>query len=70
VGFCPYWGRGDEATQRQIQRGLRLQAALTQPAKPAAPLALQIALLLAVTEGHLDDVREELRKLEHDLLSG
>lgn len=59
----------DEATQRQIQRGLRLQAALTQPANRPLPLALQIALLLAVTEGHLDDVPlEELRKFEQDLL--
>lgn len=58
----------DEATQHQIQRGLHLQTALTQPANRPLPLALQIVLLLAVTEGHLDDVPlEELRAFERDL---
>jgi len=46
----------DEATQRQIQRGRRLQTALTQPANQPLPLAFQIVMLLAVTEGYLDDV--------------
>lgn len=46
----------DETTQRQIRRGEHLQAALVQP--PHRPLALcsQVFILLAVTQGFLDDL--------------
>jgi len=46
----------DEATQRQIRRGERLRAVLRQPAHRPLPLASQVVVLLAATEGVLDDV--------------
>jgi F-type H+-transporting ATPase subunit alpha len=49
----------DEATQRQVRRGERLRAVLTQPAHQPLPLAAQVTALLAATEGHLDDVALE-----------
>jgi F-type H+-transporting ATPase subunit alpha len=58
-----------EATQRQIQRGRRLQAVLTQPAHRPLPLAPQIVILLMATEGLLDDIPLTLvAEFEHDVL--
>jgi F-type H+-transporting ATPase subunit alpha len=45
-----------ETTRQQIRRGERLQAALTQPAHRPLPLASQVVILQAATEGLLDDV--------------
>jgi len=65
----------DPATQRQIQRGQHLQAALKQPAHRPLRLAQQLVILLAAAEGSLDDVpvervpafeRELQRRLESD----
>ena len=58
-----------EATQRQIQRGKRLQAVLTQPAHRPLPLASQIVILLVATEGLLDDIPLSMvSDFEHDVL--
>jgi F-type H+-transporting ATPase subunit alpha len=46
----------DAATQRQIRRGERLRAVLTQIAHRPLSLAAQVVVLLAATEGHLDDI--------------
>ncbi|MGC9356918.1 MAG: F0F1 ATP synthase subunit alpha [Anaerolineae bacterium] len=46
----------DETTQRQLRRGERLQRILVQPAHEPLPLALQVVVLLAATEGYLDEV--------------
>jgi len=46
----------DEATQRQIRRGEHLRAVLRQPAHQPLSLAAQVVVLLAATEGVLDDV--------------
>lgn len=54
--FARFGTEVDEATQRQIRRGERLRAVLTQPAHQPLPLAVQIVILLAATEGYLDDV--------------
>jgi F-type H+-transporting ATPase subunit alpha len=54
--FARFGTEVDEATQRQIRRGERLQAALTQPAHRPLSLSSQIGILLAVTEGYLDDI--------------
>jgi F-type H+-transporting ATPase subunit alpha len=60
----------DEATQRQIRRGERLRAVLTQPAHQPLPLAAQVVVLLAATEGYLDDVAlEDVPAFERDLLA-
>jgi len=46
----------DEVTQRQIQRGERLRAVISQPIHQPLSLADQVAVLVAATEGYLDDV--------------
>jgi len=46
----------DEATQRQIRRGERLQRLLTQPVHRPLALAAQIIMLAAAADGHLDDI--------------
>jgi F-type H+-transporting ATPase subunit alpha len=59
-----------EATQRQIQRGRRLQAVLAQPAHQPMTLASQIVILLMATEGLLDDIPLPMvAEFEHDVLS-
>ncbi|MDY6875354.1 MAG: F0F1 ATP synthase subunit alpha [Chloroflexota bacterium] len=54
--FARFGAEVDEATQRQIRRGARLRAMLTQPIHQPLSLAAQIITLLAATEGHLDDI--------------
>ena len=44
----------DETTQQQLRRGQQLQALLVQPAHQPRSLALQVAALLAITEGYFD----------------
>ncbi len=46
----------DEATQRQIRRGERLQRLLTQSVHQPLPLSAQIIMLAAAAAGYLDDV--------------
>jgi F-type H+-transporting ATPase subunit alpha len=46
----------DEATQHQLARGERLQAALRQPQYQPLSICAQVAQLYAVTSGFLDDV--------------
>jgi F-type H+-transporting ATPase subunit alpha len=58
----------DPATQRQIRRGEHLQAALKQREHRPLPLARQLVILLAATEGYLDDIPvSEVPSFEHDL---
>ena len=60
-----------EATRRQIQRGERLRAVLTQPAHQPLSLTAQVVVLLAATEGYLDDVAlEDVPAFESGLLAG
>jgi F-type H+-transporting ATPase subunit alpha len=54
--FARFGTEVDETTQRQILRGLRLETALTQPEHQPLSLSEQIAVLVAVTGGHMDDV--------------
>lgn len=54
--FARFGTQVDEATQRQIRRGQRLRAVLTQPAHQPLSLASQVVVLSAATEGFLDDV--------------
>ncbi len=61
----------DEATRRQIQRGQRLRAVLTQPLHRPLSLAAQVVLLLAVTEGYVDDLPlEDMAAFEKRLVAG
>lgn len=54
--FARFGTRLDEATQQAIERGRRVREALKQPQYEPLPVAEQIAVLLAVTEGLLDKV--------------
>ncbi|MBN1814620.1 MAG: F0F1 ATP synthase subunit alpha [Anaerolineae bacterium] len=54
--FARFGTEVGEATKRQIRRGERLQAVLTQPAHRPLSMAAQVVILLAATEGLLDDV--------------
>ncbi len=54
--FARFGAQVDEATRRQIRRGERLRAALTQAAHHPRSLAVQIVTLLAATEGILDTI--------------
>ncbi|MBU0495013.1 MAG: F0F1 ATP synthase subunit alpha [Chloroflexi bacterium] len=54
--FARFGTEVDEATQRQIQRGQRLQRVLTQPVHRPLALAVQVLTLWATAEGYLDDV--------------
>jgi len=68
--FARFGTEVDEATQHQIQRGERLRAVLTQPAHRPLPLAAQVAMLLAATEGFLDDVAvQDVPDFERGLLA-
>ena len=54
--FARFGTEVDEATQRQIRRGERLRAVLSQSVHRPLSLAAQVAVLVAATEGNLDDV--------------
>jgi F-type H+/Na+-transporting ATPase subunit alpha len=46
----------DRATRAQLERGLRIQEILKQPQYRPMPLAQQVMILWAVTNGALDEV--------------
>jgi F-type H+-transporting ATPase subunit alpha len=62
AAFAQFGSDLDEATRRQLDRGLRVQEVLKQPQYAPVPLADQVLLFFAVTNGFLDDV--ELRKVK------
>ncbi|MEA3308144.1 MAG: F0F1 ATP synthase subunit alpha [Chloroflexota bacterium] len=60
----------DAATQQQIRRGERLQRVLTQPVHRPLPLAEQVVMLFAATEGYLDEVSlANVRDFEFEVLA-
>jgi F-type H+-transporting ATPase subunit alpha len=68
--FARFGTEVDEATQRQIRRGERLRAVLSQPAHRPLSLAAQVVVLLAATEGYLDDLAlEDVPAFEGGLLA-
>jgi len=68
--FARFGTEVDEATQRQIQRGQRLQAALRQPAHQPLSPASQVVVLLAATGGYLDGIAlEDVPAFESGLLA-
>jgi F-type H+-transporting ATPase subunit alpha len=68
--FARFGTEVDEATQRQIQRGERLQAALRQPAHQPLSLGSQVVVLLAATGGYLDGIAlEDVPAFESGLLA-
>jgi F-type H+-transporting ATPase subunit alpha len=68
--FARFGTEVDEATRHQIEHGQRLRAALKQPVHQPLSLDEQIVVLLAVTEGFLDQVMpEDIPAFEENLLS-
>ncbi len=68
--FARFGTEVDEATRRQIDRGTRIQTALTQPVHQPLSLDSQILLLFAVAEGLVDDIPEDqLPDFEQALLA-
>jgi F-type H+-transporting ATPase subunit alpha len=62
AAFAQFGSDLDEATRRQLERGLRVQEVLKQGQYSPVPMADQIMIFFAVGNGFLDDV--ELRKVE------
>jgi F-type H+-transporting ATPase subunit alpha len=61
AAFAQFGSDLDEATRRQLDRGLRVQEVLKQGQYEPVPLADQVMIFFAVTNGFLDDV--EIRKV-------
>jgi F-type H+-transporting ATPase subunit alpha len=62
AAFAQFGSDLDEATRRQLDRGLRVQEVLKQGQYAPVPLVDQVMIFYAVTNGFLDDV--ELRRIE------
>ena len=59
----------DPAAQRQLDRGMRMVALLTQPQYQPMPVADQVIVLYAGTRGYLDDIPvDEVPAFEAELL--
>ncbi|MBA3260470.1 MAG: F0F1 ATP synthase subunit alpha, partial [Gemmatimonadales bacterium] len=59
----------DPATQRQLARGARLVEVLKQPQYQPVPVEKQVAIIFAVTNGHLDDVQvPHIRQWEREFI--
>jgi F-type H+-transporting ATPase subunit alpha len=57
--FARFGTRMDEETRSKLERGRRVREILKQPSSSPMPVDEQIAALLAVTEGLLDEVEQE-----------
>jgi F-type H+-transporting ATPase subunit alpha len=67
--FARFGAEVDQATRRQIEHGRRLRAALKQPVHQPRVLSSQIVMLLAATEGVLDQIPvEDVLAFERELL--
>ena len=67
--FAQFGSDLDAATQRQLNRGARLVEVLKQPQYQPVPVEKQVAIIYAVTNGYLDDVKVgEIRQWERDFL--
>jgi F-type H+-transporting ATPase subunit alpha len=68
--FSQFGSELDAATQRQLARGARTVEVLKQPQYSPAPVEQQVAIIYAVTNGHLDDVEvKNIRKWEADFIA-
>jgi len=67
--FAQFGSDLDQATQKQLQRGARLVEVLKQPQYNPVPVEEQVAIIWAVTNGHLDSVAvKHIRQWERDFL--
>lgn len=66
--FAQFGSDLDEATQKQLNRGQRLQEILKQRQYMPVPVEKQVAILYAATSGMIDDVPvEKVKDFEHEL---
>ncbi|MBA2459845.1 MAG: F0F1 ATP synthase subunit alpha [Gemmatimonadales bacterium] len=67
--FAQFGSDLDLATQRQLARGARLVEVLKQPQYQPVPVEKQVAIIFAVTNGHLDDVQvPHIRQWEREFI--
>jgi F-type H+-transporting ATPase subunit alpha len=67
--FAQFGSELDQATQRQLARGVRVVEVLKQPQYQTMPVEKQIAIIWAVTNGYLDDLDPaKVRPWADDLL--
>src|SRR5438046_10207509 len=57
--FAQFGSELDQATQKQLARGVRVVEVLKQPQYQPMPVEQQIMIILTVTNGHLDHVPVE-----------
>jgi F-type H+/Na+-transporting ATPase subunit alpha len=66
--FAQFGSELDKASQAQLDRGVRVVEILKQPQFQPVPVAEQIFVIWAVTNGKLDDIPvEDVRRFETDL---
>jgi F-type H+-transporting ATPase subunit alpha len=73
--YTKFATRLDDGTKRTLARGERIREALKQPQYEPIPAPVQIAILLAITEGlmdevPLDDIRSAMQKIRKALGDG
>ena len=67
--FAQFGSDLDPATQAQLSRGQRLVEILKQPQYQPLPMAEQVAIIWAATNGHIDDVPvERVRAFEREFM--
>jgi len=66
AAFAQFGAELDQATRKQLDRGLRIREVLKQPQYEPMPLEQQVMMLYAVTEGYLDEVEriDDVREWE------
>ena len=68
AAFAEFGSELDSASLAQLERGRRVVEVLKQPQFAPVPVEEQVLVLLAVTEGHLDDVAvDDVRRFESEL---
>lgn len=68
--FARFGTEVNQTTQRQIDRGTRLQQMMTQPPHRPVPMQDQVILFYAVTHGYLDDIHpEEMQSFSDHILA-
>ncbi len=68
--FAQFGSDLDEKTRTQIERGRRATELLKQPQYAPLPVEKEVAVLYALTRGHVDDVKvEEVGRFEREFLS-
>lgn len=66
AAFAQFGSDLDESTQKRLDRGIRIVEVLKQPQLSPMDVASQVAILWAVTNGHLDNTKIEDIKAQED----